>query len=62
MDARDWLALIGLALLGGGLWFVFWPAALAVPGLILTFYALVSLRVSGPAVPDQADSDHHPDR
>jgi hypothetical protein len=34
-DARDVLALIGLALLGYGLWLVYPPAAFIVPGAAL---------------------------
>lgn len=40
MDARDVIALIGLVLLAAGLHHVFEPAALIVPGAILTWYAL----------------------
>ena len=35
MDLYDGFALIGLGLLSAGLYFVYWPLALIVPGVIL---------------------------
>lgn len=60
MDARDVIAIIGLLLLAGGLYFVFWPLALLVPGAILCWYGFVALRATGAVKPDQTDQ-HQPD-
>lgn len=40
MDARDLIAVIGMALVAGGLYLIYPPAALVVPGAILTWVAL----------------------
>lgn len=42
MDRWDGLALVGLVMVGAGLWFVYWPLALIVPGI-----GLVALGVMG---------------
>ena len=42
MDRWDGLALVGLVMMGVGLWFVYWPLALIVPGV-----GLVALGVAG---------------
>lgn len=44
MDRWDGIALVGLVMVGVGLWFVYWPLALIVPGV-----ALVGLGVVGAA-------------
>ena len=41
IDARDCVALIGLALVAGGLYLVWVPAALIVPGCVLVWKALI---------------------
>lgn len=40
VDVRDCIALIGLCMLGGGLYLIWPPAALAVPGGILVWVSL----------------------
>lgn len=40
IDTRDVIALVGLVLLGAGLYFVYWPAALIVPGAALVWKSL----------------------
>lgn len=40
MDTFDALGIIGLVLLAAGLWFVYWPLALIVPGAVLLGVAL----------------------
>lgn len=41
VDRYDLVALAGLALVGVGLWFVYWPLALIVPGAALTAVGLL---------------------
>lgn len=38
------MALVGLGLVGVGLWFVYWPLALIVPGVVLLVIGLVGAR------------------
>lgn len=40
IDARDVIAVVGLVLLAVGLYQVYRPAALIVPGALLTWFAL----------------------
>ena len=40
IDARDLVFVVGLLLLAAGLYLIFAPAALVVPGAILTYVAL----------------------
>ena len=44
MDRWDVMALAGLVLVGVGLWFVYWPLALIVPGVVLLVVGLVGAR------------------
>lgn len=46
MDRWDMIALVGLALVGVGLWFVYWPLALIVPGVVLVGVGLFGARNS----------------
>lgn len=39
-DVRDCTLMVGLCLLGGGLWLVWEPLAFIVPGLIIVYAAL----------------------
>lgn len=47
MDRWDWIALVGLALVAAGLWFVWWPLALIVPGVVLLVVGIVGAVVRG---------------
>lgn len=40
----DLIGLIGLLLLCGGLYFVYWPLALIVPGVVLMVYSVAAAR------------------
>ena len=40
IDAKDGLLVIGLAMLGFGLFFVYWPLTFIVPGTLITGLAL----------------------
>lgn len=42
IDANDVVALVGLGLLGYGLWWVYWPLAFIVPGVLLLMVAMAS--------------------
>jgi len=44
MDRWDVMALVGLALVGVGLWFVYWPLALIVPGIGLVVIGVLGAR------------------
>ncbi len=44
IDRRDIVGIGGLCLIGTGLWWIFPPAALIVPGLILTGIAVFGVR------------------
>lgn len=44
VDARDVLAGLGLALVSGGAWLIYPPAAFIVPGAILTAIAIFGVR------------------
>lgn len=41
VDRWDILALVGLVMVGVGLWFVYWPLALIVPGVALIALAVI---------------------
>jgi len=43
-DARDVLLFAGLGLVGYGLWPVYQPAALALPGVVLAYVAIFGTR------------------
>ncbi len=40
------MALVGLGMVGVGLWFVYWPLALIVPGVVLVIVGLFGARNS----------------
>ena len=44
LDRRDYVGLIGLAMLGAGFWMVFPPAGFVVPGAVLTAVAIFGVR------------------
>ena len=44
MGAREAMLLVGLVMLGAGLWWVYPPAAAVVPGGILTLIAVFGIR------------------
>jgi hypothetical protein len=46
MDRWDVVALAGLVMVGVGLWFVYWPLALIVPGLVLAALGVLGARNS----------------
>lgn len=46
MDRWDGLALVGLVMVGAGLWFVYWPLALIVPGAGLVALGVLGARNS----------------
>lgn len=50
MDRFDIVALIGLALLAAGLYFVYWPLALIVPGVVLFGVGALGARRKGEGV------------
>ncbi|MCK1503103.1 hypothetical protein [Bradyrhizobium sp. 188] len=52
IDARDVMLASGLALLAGGLWQVWPPAALIVPGAIISAVAILAGRINGSAGED----------
>ena len=43
----DVVALVGLGLVGAGLWFVYWPLALIVPGAGLVVVGILGARNAG---------------
>ena len=47
MDRWDVVALVGLGLVGAGLWFVYWPLALIVPGAVLVVVGILGARNAG---------------
>ena len=47
MDTLDAIGLAGLLLLAVGLWFVYWPLALIVPGAVLLVVALAGAARKG---------------
>lgn len=47
MDRWDGLALVGLVMVGVGLWFVYWPLALIVPGAGLVGLGVMGARNAG---------------
>jgi CHASE2 domain-containing sensor protein len=47
MDRWDGIALVGLVMVGVGLWFVYWPLALIVPGAALVGLGVVGARRGG---------------
>lgn len=46
IDPLDLVALVGLVLLSGGIWWIYKPAALIVVGVVLLFYAFFIARAS----------------
>lgn len=44
MDRWDGIALVGLVMVGVGLWFVYWPLALIVPGVGLVAVGVMGAR------------------
>lgn len=47
-DVRDCTLMVGLCLMGGGLWLVWEPLALIVPGAVIVYVAMSGLpRASG---------------
>ncbi len=44
MDRWDVMALVGLGMVGVGLWFVYWPLALIVPGVVLLAVGIFGAR------------------
>lgn len=53
-DARGVTLYLGLALLGGGLVPIYWPAALIVPGLVLIGVSIFGVRATEDPGPDGA--------
>ena len=47
MDTFDAIGIAGLVLLAAGLWFVYWPLALIVPGAVLLGVALAGAARKG---------------
>lgn len=47
MDRWDVVALVGLVLVGVGLWFVYWPLALIAPGAVLVLVGVVGAMREG---------------
>ena len=47
MDRWDVVALVGLVMVGAGLWFVYWPLALIVPGAGLVVAGILGARNAG---------------
>lgn len=58
MDRWDIMALVGLVLVGVGLWFVYWPLALIVPGVVLVIVGLFGARNSAGGEDDNRESGH----
>ncbi len=52
------MALVGLVLVGVGLWFVYWPLALIVPGVVLVLVGLFGARNSAGGEDDNRESGH----
>ena len=46
MDRWDVMALAGVVLVGVGLWFVYWPLALIVPGVLLIALGVAGARTA----------------
>lgn len=44
MDRWDGLAGVGLVMVGVGLWFIYWPLALIVPGALLVIVGVMGAR------------------
>lgn len=53
-SSRELMLLIGIAILGGGLWPIYKPAAFVVPGAILVAVAVFGV-APGPKSPDQGE-------
>lgn len=53
MDRWDGLALVGLVMVGVGLWFVYWPLALIVPGVALVGLGVMGARGEGRRMKDE---------
>jgi len=54
VDARDVIAVIGLALVAAGFWPIYPPLSAIVPGAVMIWYALFALRGLN-------DTNDHPD-
>lgn len=53
--SREIMLLVGLLILGGGLWLIYRPAAFVIPGAILVAVAVFGVRAAGPSAPDQGE-------
>lgn len=52
------MALVGLGMVGVGLWFVYWPLALIVPGVGLVGLGVYGARNSAGGEDDSRESSH----
>ena len=53
MDKYDFVTLFGLILVAAGLYFVYWPLALIVPGVVFVVIGVIAARRNAQQIDDR---------